>query len=1030
MTLRKKTGLILGPVLAGAIGALFVASRLVLVESFGRLEAAQTRQNVDRALGALAEDLAHLSQECHNAAAWDDAYAFIQDRNPDFIRTNIGYGKASDPAQRGLNLELYLDSTGARVFGEGFDLSSWSERPVPTGVEETLLPLLASNDASAGLSGIVDLPDGPMMVAAHAIVATQRNSPSRGWLIMGRWLDSNEIRRLADTTQLSLTAQAVNGSQLPPDFEAARSHLDGSRQAVVQPLSGETIAGYTVLNSLEGKPVLLLRVDLPRSTYAEGLRSIRYSLASLVVAGLIFGSLVLLLLERTVLAPLDALNKSVRRIGAKGDLAERVPVEGNDELAALAGSINRTLDDLEQARRKQEEAEAARTASESTFRLLFTGNPLPMWLYDSNTLKFLEVNEAAQAHYGYSHDEFLQMRISDIRPPEEVGNPLKDLSRPRPALQSSRECRHKLKDGRVISVEIVSHTLEWKARQAVVVVAQDVTVRKQTQAELISAKEAAEEASRAKSEFLANMSHEIRTPMNGILGMTELALDSPLNHEQRECLVMVKKSAQSLLGIIDDILDFSKIEAGKFGLDSSRFDLRSCLEEAIHPVALRAQEKGLALNYEVSPAVPARLLGDPLRLRQVIINLLGNAIKFTERGGVSLCAEVESCDNRNVRLHISVSDTGIGIPPEKQKLIFEAFSQADGSTSRKYGGTGLGLAICSRLIQIMEGLIWVESQMGCGSTFHFTACFGVADPIDAVDSPAPAGLPASVVEDPRGELVAPTSFQPLRILLAEDNFVNQRLALRLLEKRGHSATVVRTGREALERLEQEPFDLVLMDVQMPEMDGVEATEAIRARERETGGHLPIIAITAHAMNGDREKYLASGMDAYLPKPIRQQDLWSLIESFPRISRPASPPAPVAAAQPDSARTATQSGPESGAVPGPPALDREAALERLGGDVNLLSELASLFLGNSDSMLAKIREASACGDALALERAAHALKGSVGNFAAEEAYQAALDVEYHARQGLLTGAAEACERLERAMVRLRPCIEALAETVTV
>jgi two-component system, sensor histidine kinase and response regulator len=330
------------------------------------------------------------------------------------------------------------------------------------------------------------------------------------------------------------------------------------------------------------------------------------------------------------------------------------------------------------------------------------------------------------------------------------------------------------------------------------------------------------------------------------------------------------------------------------------------------------------------------------------------------------------------------------------------------------------------LLGVIDGILDF-SKIEAGE-FHLDP--SQSEPVGATDPAASVDRPALAVEEPQEEVLAPASFQPLRILLAEDNFVNQRLACRLLEKRGHSVTVVANGKEALVRLEQEPFDLALMDVQMPEMDGVEATAAIRAREQETGLHLPIIAITAHAMKGDREKYLASGMDAYLPKPIRQQDLWNLIEGFPRASRPAAPPAPIATGQPASAETVTSPGPECKAALELPAFDREAALEKVGGDVNLLSELASLFLGNLDLMLARVREAAARGDALALERAAHALKGSVGNFAADEAYQAALDVEYYARQGLLGGAAEACERLERAIGRLRPAVEALLEAATV
>ena len=481
---------------------------------------------------------------------------------------------------------------------------------------------------------------------------------------------------------------------------------------------------------------------------------------------------------------------------------------------------------------------------------------------------------------------------------------------------------------------------------------------------------------------------------------------------------MLKSSAQSLLGIVDDILDVSTIEAGKFGLDPSEFALKSCVAEAMQTIASRAQEKHLSLHCEIASGVPARVTGDPLRLRQVIINLLGNAVKFTEKGAVSVRTELKSCDEREVRLHFSVSDTGIGVPSEKQKMIF-ALSQADGSASRNFGGTGLGLAICSRLVNIMGGEIWVESEVGRGTTFHFTACFGRAKSSEAAGSgsePDSQVLPVHTSHAGCGEGAA---FQPLRILLAEDNFVNQRLARRLLEKRGHSVTVAGNGEEVLAQLDKETFDLVLMDVQMPQMDGVETTQAIRIREQERGGHLPIVAITAHAMKGDREKYVAAGMDAYLPKPIRQQDLVSLVESIQGVSEQFVP-ATVNGSPPVSVdRVAVPK-----AVSRPATLDREATLEKLGGDVNLLDELTSLFLRDVDSMLDRLREAAACGDASELGRAAHRLKGAIGNFVAGEAYQAALDVEHYARQGLLSSAVEACERLEGPMARLRFSLVAL------
>ena len=797
---------------------------------------------------------------------------------------------------------------------------------------------------------------------------------------------------------------------------------------------------------------------------------------------------------------------------------------------------------------QRKEAEAARKESESKYRTILESIQEGYYEVDQDgNLTFF--NESMCQIVGYARLELLGMNISlfmDAENARKVFGAFETVEQQDSTVESLDWSLIR-KDGAARFVETSVGLLKDASGKTVGFrgLLRDVTKRKRAEA-LLQAKLAAEAANRSKSEFLANMSHEIRTPLNSIIGLVKLTLDTNLSSEQREDLDVVKSAAYALLALINDILDFSKIEAGKLELEEIKFNLRDFLGESLKIMAAKAHEKELELAYQVAPDVPENVVGDPSRFRQVILNLIGNAIKFTDQGEIIVTVTLEEQDQTETLLHFAVKDTGIGIPKDKQESIFNPFQQADGSTSRQYGGTGLGLAVSSQIVNLMTGNFWLDSEPNQGSTFHFTARFrrlgGKEEAPITPDGNMLKGLKALVVDDNQTnckimeEMLASWGMQPstaqdtasaqkiftqaetsqkpfrlilidsdmpepdgfkladwikdqnqpdgkvimmltslrtrskvdlegldikavltkpirpsdlldaitqalfhsaemaeemvasdelanrpsgrqINILVAEDTPFNQKFIRRLLDRWGHRSVIVANGRKAIEALERNHFDLVLMDVQMPEMDGFEATKAIRAREATDGLHVPIIAMTAHAMKGDRERCIQVGMDDYVPKPVSANTLLAAINALvPEDGR---------STQSGSAKTTPPATDSVEVV----AIDQAALLKAFDNDWDFFTEVVEMFIHDYPQMMTDIANALKAKDSSTLMRSGHALKGMLGNFQATTGVELAYRLEELGRQEVFDGGDQTYELLAAELTKLAGAFKKIVEEET-
>ncbi len=1035
MTLRRNLLLAMASAFAILAVVLGFGMSALLLGDYKKLERNDCELDANRATSALEQRIDELHTKSSDWSNWDDAYRFVASHDSAFVRSNL-----TDVTFHTIKLDVVAMTDASRhiVYANRYDRAH--ERFVP--MPEDLLRELQRAGGVADLrrpgsehSGILMLADGPLMVSVRPLLTSEGRGPVAGSVMFARFLTSQEIEALAIHMHLDVRMRRLDQGVLDPHTQAILSAIESGESVYSEPVEGDHVAAYTVYRDITHRPAMLMTTVQPRSIYLQGVHSLKLLLGGLFLALLVLGGITHLLMERLVLARVASLTAQVQRVGE--ETAARVELAGHDELTAFAGVVNTMLASVEKSHARLRE-------SELQMRSFFDGADM------MRGILALDGDDMLHLFDNVNSERFLR-----VAPGASRGKHSSELGLPSDLIAHwVRRMRNAVRDqgpalfefqleGRGGADHVFSATLcplpdNGGPLPRFAYVIEEVTDRRMVEEELRRSKDRAESANRAKSDFLATMSHEIRTPMNGVVGMASLLLDTPLTGAQRDYARTIASSAEALLSILNDILDLSKIEAGRFDIEALPFDLESICHDVVELLQPRAAERDLELALRVEPGTPAHLVGDPSRVRQVLLNLVGNALKFTHAGRVRILVSGARVGLTRAEVHVEVQDSGIGIAPAKIALLFQPFTQADGSMSRRYGGTGLGLVICKRLIELMGGTVGCDSVEGQGSTFWFTLQLPV-DPAAASPS-APAALAglrvmlaedasaqrdalrarltswgvrldavpdwpaalhklsaADAAGDPVRVIIADTDLDPqhginlarslreggahagtkllllgrapaldtlagnaaagadgwllrplrhdviaralamlcdpacegrfvtrdgawspaqlvmpeppmpaqvsaiaanaagpeaaaspptgpfvgVRILLAEDNPTNQRVAMKLLERLGCEVTVANDGREAIDLYAEGDFVLVFMDCQMPGVDGFDATRGIREIEARTGKRVPICALTANAMEGDRKHCLESGMDDFLAKPVRPAELRAAIERWTR-----------------------------------------------------------------------------------------------------------------------------------------------------